>query len=103
MKPNREQIETIEDILGSATKYRETYEELYDFMHEELAAQAPGNTQVVLVLGDCYQMPDDTDHKQVTFRIVITNPNRTLTDKEVAAVLDAVSGAAKTKLKAARV
>ncbi|MES2426737.1 MAG: hypothetical protein V4560_07165 [Bacteroidota bacterium] len=30
MKPNQEQREIIEDILGSVSKYRETYEELYD-------------------------------------------------------------------------
>ncbi|MES2484543.1 MAG: hypothetical protein V4581_01145 [Bacteroidota bacterium] len=30
MKPNAKQITTIEDILGSVTRYRETYEELYD-------------------------------------------------------------------------
>jgi hypothetical protein len=30
MKPNQQELEIIEDLLGSATKYRETYEELYD-------------------------------------------------------------------------
>jgi hypothetical protein len=30
MKPSQEQLTAIEDILGNASKYRETYEELYD-------------------------------------------------------------------------
>ncbi|MES2376151.1 MAG: hypothetical protein V4553_06225 [Bacteroidota bacterium] len=30
MRPNQEQLTTIENILGDVSKYRETYEELYD-------------------------------------------------------------------------
>jgi hypothetical protein len=38
MKPNQEQLTMIEDILGSASKYRETYEELYDHILSALEA-----------------------------------------------------------------
>ncbi|MBC7401119.1 MAG: hypothetical protein H7289_14365, partial [Mucilaginibacter sp.] len=30
MKPNQEQLTAIENILGQVSKYRETYDELYD-------------------------------------------------------------------------
>jgi hypothetical protein len=38
MKPNQQQLETIEDLLGSISKYRETYEELYDHILSALEA-----------------------------------------------------------------
>lgn len=38
MKPNQEQLTTIENILGDVSKYRETYEELYDHILSALDA-----------------------------------------------------------------
>jgi uncharacterized protein YacL len=38
MKPNQEQLTTIENILGDVSKYRETYEELYDHILSALEA-----------------------------------------------------------------
>jgi len=41
-----------------------------------------------------YQRPDDTDHKQVTFRFAVASYERTLTDAEVSKLLDAIAVAA---------
>jgi phenylalanyl-tRNA synthetase beta chain len=79
------------------------YEELYGFIDKELAIQAPDNTNIRLEPIDIYQKAGDTKHKQITFRVTITDPRRTLTDKEVASVLDAVAASVKTKFKAERV
>jgi phenylalanyl-tRNA synthetase beta chain len=79
------------------------YEELHDFIDKELGLQAPDNTYIELEPVDIYQKEDDTKYRQITFRITITDPKRTLTDKEVTIVLDKVADAAKAKLKAERV
>ncbi len=65
--------------------------------------RAPDGTYIELEPVDIYQKPDDTGHKQTTFRITITDPKRTLTDKEVNAVLDASAAGAKTKFNAERI
>lgn len=74
-----------------------SYEELYDFVNKQLAANAPDNTRSSVSLVDIYQKDGNTKHKHVTFRITITGLNRTLTDKEVAAVLDGIAASAKGK------
>lgn len=45
MKPNTEQLESIKNILGSVTNYRETYAELYDHILTALDA-IPDNDSV---------------------------------------------------------
>lgn len=80
-----------------------TYEELYDFINKELGLKAPSGTNISLEPVDIYQKTDDSKHLQVTFRITITDPKRTLTDKEVNSVLDAVAEGAKAKFKAERI
>jgi phenylalanyl-tRNA synthetase beta chain len=77
------------------------YEDLYDFINKELAIQAPNNTQLESI--DIYQKKDDAKHKQLTFRITVTDPQRTLTDKAVTAMLDKIAASAKTKFKAERI
>lgn len=79
------------------------YSELYDFLHKELHANEPDDTQLRLTPVDIYQKQDDSAHQQITFRVTITGVNRTLTDKEVAAMLDVVAGSVKTKFDAERI
>jgi phenylalanyl-tRNA synthetase beta chain len=79
------------------------YEELYGFIKNELDTSAPDTTRVQLDPLDIYQNPDDTAHKQFTFRATVTAADRTLTDTEVNELLDSVAAAAKTKLDAERV
>jgi phenylalanyl-tRNA synthetase beta chain len=80
-----------------------SFEELYDYLDKELGLQAPDDTYIQLEPADIYQKKDDTAHRQITFRVTITDPKRTLTDKEVTAVLDSVAGSAKTKFNAERI
>lgn len=79
------------------------YEDLYDSVDKQLGANAPDNTVVRLEPVDIYQKADDLDHKQVTFRVSITGTNRTLTDKEVSAVLNAIAETAKITIGAERI
>jgi len=79
------------------------YQELFDFVRDELGKVQPKNTLPNLSPIDIYQRKNDTDHKQVTFHLDIANYGRTLTDAEVNKLLDIVAAAAKTKLDAERI
>ncbi len=52
---------------------------------------------------DIFQRDDDQTHKQVSFRIKIASYEKTLTDPEVAKILDEIAEAANDKLKAVRI
>lgn len=52
---------------------------------------------------DIFQRPQGKDHKQTTWHIAITHPERTLTTEEVNKLFDKISGEAKHQLKAERV
>ncbi|PIZ63877.1 phenylalanine--tRNA ligase subunit beta [Candidatus Saccharibacteria bacterium CG_4_10_14_0_2_um_filter_52_9] len=80
-----------------------SYQELYEFVDKQLGTNAPDDSLIRLDPGAIYQKADDTEHKQVTFRVTITGTNRTLTDKEVNNVLEAIAAAAKTELHAERI
>jgi len=82
------------------------YQTLYDFVAkavDEAVHNIGGSSQRRLDERDIYQAPDDVAHKQVTFRLEIASYDRTLTDKEVNALLDSVAEAAKSDLDAERV
>jgi phenylalanyl-tRNA synthetase beta chain len=80
-----------------------TYDELYNFINKEYAANSPEDTHTRLEPVDIYQKPDDTGHKQATFRLTTTGLNRTLTDKEINKLLDSIAAAAGSKLGAERI
>jgi phenylalanyl-tRNA synthetase beta chain len=79
------------------------FAELYKFVDTELGANAPDDTHIELKAVGVYQGKDDLAHKNVTFRIVITAENRTLTEQEVTKVVDAIAAAAHEQLGARRV
>jgi phenylalanyl-tRNA synthetase beta chain len=79
------------------------YGELRDFVAEELRQQAPRDVDVQLADVDIYQKADDPKHKQVTLGITVTAHDRTLTDKSVNELLDAVADSSRDKLKAERI
>lgn len=79
------------------------YEEIFSFVAAELSNSSPAKTHSQLEGIDIFQREDDKDHKQVTFRATVTGSDRTLTDKEVNAVLDAIAEAAKSKINAERI
>ncbi|TAH35834.1 phenylalanine--tRNA ligase subunit beta [Candidatus Saccharibacteria bacterium] len=73
------------------------YQALYDVLWDEVQAKKPDQTLVALRPLDIYQRPDDTGHKQISFRLDIASYVTTLTDKEVATFLGLVANAAKEK------
>lgn len=78
------------------------YALLYDLVYGRAQEDAPEDTRVHAEPVDIYQK-SGSRHKNVTFRISVTAFNRTLTDKEVAAMLDRVAAVTKAGLKAERV
>jgi phenylalanyl-tRNA synthetase beta chain len=79
------------------------YDELQDFVSKAYGTNAPDNSLIKLELVDIYQKDDAVGSKNVTFRLTTTGTDRTLTDKEVNRVLDAIAEAAKTELDATRI
>jgi phenylalanyl-tRNA synthetase beta chain len=79
------------------------YATVYDFVSQQLVANAPSQTTTELTPLDIYQAETDASHKQYTFRLTITSHQRTLTDQEVNKLLDATAQAAKEELNAERV
>jgi phenylalanyl-tRNA synthetase beta chain len=69
----------------------------------ELRAQAPEHSQITLDSVGAYQSPDDTEHKNLTFRITITAKNRTLTESEVTKTVEALATAAQAQVGGERV
>jgi phenylalanyl-tRNA synthetase beta chain len=80
-----------------------SYDTLHSFLNQALDANTPETTQVQLGSVDIYQKSDDAGHKQLTFRVTVTDTERTLTDTEVTKFLDTVAEAAKTELNAERI
>ncbi|HEX7963096.1 MAG TPA: phenylalanine--tRNA ligase subunit beta [Candidatus Saccharimonadales bacterium] len=79
------------------------YATVFDFVWGEIGAACPENTLPSLGPVDIYQRDDDQDHKQITLRLGLASYERTLTDQEVAAILDTIAAAAAEKLNAERI
>lgn len=80
-----------------------TYDTVFHFVWDKLAEVQPANALLGLSPVDIYQRDDDPDHKQITLRFSIASFERTLTDDEVAKLLDHVAEAAKVEIGAERV
>lgn len=80
-----------------------SYQELHDFVFDQIAGLRPQATQYRLTPVDIYQRPEDGDFKQVTLRLSIASYDKTLRDTEVSALLEAVANACATQFKAERV
>ncbi len=72
------------------------YARLYGLVHERVKEDAPEDTRVHVGPVDIYEKAG-SKHKNVTFRVSVAAFNRTLTDKEVAAMLDKVAADAKVR------
>lgn len=79
------------------------YGGLYEFVRSKLSEVEPENTFVKVSPVDIYQRKDDTEHKQVTFRIALTSYEKTLRDEEVTKVLNYIADAAHTVYGAERI
>jgi phenylalanyl-tRNA synthetase beta chain len=77
-----------------------SFEKVYDVVGKAFGANAMENTHTGLEPLDIYRPDDGSRH--FAFRFTVTGLDRTLTDKEVAKVLDAVAGTAAKELKAER-
>ncbi|HSW99619.1 MAG TPA: phenylalanine--tRNA ligase subunit beta [Patescibacteria group bacterium] len=71
-----------------------TYKTVFDFVWSELGGACPENTLPSLGPVDIYQRDDDPAHKQITLRLSLASYERTLTDQEVASILEKVALAA---------
>jgi len=74
------------------------FSEVQNFVSNELSKNAPDNTTIGIDPVDIYQKEDS--FKQLTFRLSITGTDRTLTDKQVAEVLDVIANSAQKQLQA---
>ncbi len=79
------------------------YQTVYDFTWKTLEGIRPKKTYASLVPVDIYQRQDDQAHKQITLRISLASYERTLTDDEVAKMLDQVAAEAGRTIQAERV
>lgn len=79
------------------------YQELYDFLWDELVKVQPPRTLPALNPVGIYQREGDQAHKQVTLHFEIASYEKTLTDPEVNKLLESVAAAAREKFGAERV
>ena len=79
------------------------YRRLFDAAQTALDGHKPDQTRASLSPVDIYQRENDTAHKQITLRLTIANYEKTMTDSEVAKLLDTVAAEVKDKLNAERV
>ncbi len=88
--------------LRSAAGLR--YAELTDFIDNNLRrlSAEPGYNYLLKPL-DIFRRAGDTKHKQMTWRITLWHPERTLTVAETNKLLDGLAGLAKKELKAERI
>ncbi|HVS58983.1 MAG TPA: phenylalanine--tRNA ligase subunit beta [Candidatus Saccharimonadales bacterium] len=78
-----------------------SYQELYDFVWDELSKVQPEHTLPSLGPLDMYQ-GDDKQHKNITLRFTIASYSKTMKAEEVNAMLDTVAAAAHEKFGAER-
>lgn len=79
------------------------YQQVFDFVQAHLTQNRPDKTHHILEPLDIYQREGDPEHKQITLRLSLASFERTLTDQEVATLLDEVATAARDQLQAERV
>jgi len=79
------------------------YQQVFALVQQTLAKTVPQQSLTDLAPVDIYQRPDDTAHKQITLRISVASYDRTLTDAEVAHVLDDIASSAQETLHAERI
>lgn len=79
------------------------YQQLFNFMIQTLEDSRPKDVTITLNPVDIYQRAEDAAHKQITLRVSAISYERTLTDAEVARLLEHAASAAHVALLAGRV
>jgi len=80
-----------------------SYQQVFDVAWNALQGQEPDTTFCSLTPLDIYRREDDADYKQITLHLSIASYERTLTDQEVAKLLDHIAEQAKSAFEAERV
>ncbi len=68
-----------------------SFAELDACLRQALHESAPDDTDIIVTPLSIFQKPDETEHTQTTFRIKVTNRQKTLREEEVSAMLDHVA------------
>ncbi len=94
----------IQQDLCLRTSIKHNYAKLSEFLEKQLekAKTLHGYDYELLPL-DIFQKEGDKDHKQTTWRIVLSHPERTMTTSETNHLLDNISANAKKELNAERI
>jgi phenylalanyl-tRNA synthetase beta chain len=80
------------------------YIRLVEFVEAQLAESANEHSYIYQLLPiDIFQKEDESEHKQTTWRIILSHPERTLTTDETNKLLDKIADEAKKKLNAERI
>jgi phenylalanyl-tRNA synthetase beta chain len=79
------------------------FADLSSFVQSQLLKTKPEHVQLSIVPLDVYQKNDDTASKQITFRVSMVSNEKTMTDQEVASLLDEMAQAAKQQFQAERI
>lgn len=79
------------------------YQKLAEFVTDKFIELKPENSHQAVTTIDIYQRDGDRDHKQITFRLSVASYECTLTDAEVAKLLDGIAEAAKDRFSAERI
>ncbi|HSW36951.1 MAG TPA: phenylalanine--tRNA ligase subunit beta [Candidatus Saccharimonadales bacterium] len=79
------------------------YQELFNFLWQEIEKSKPEQTMAKLSPVDIYQRDEDKARRQLTFRLSIASYEKTMTDTEVNALLDQVASSAHQKFDAERI
>ncbi len=85
--------------VDAATPYSTVYKNVWDALDEHRS----GDLHITLTPLDIYQRDDDTAYKQITLRLGIASYQKTMTDTEVAAILDNVAESTHKSIGAERV
>lgn len=94
---------SVEQDICLRVTVAQPYGELLTLVRDTLQTHVPSEAVFDLQPVDVYAREDDSEHKQVTFRVRVTHYARTLTDKEVTGLLDRVAEAAAENFSATRI
>jgi phenylalanyl-tRNA synthetase beta chain len=95
---------SLEQDITLRTDAKMQYSRLCDFMEGRLEEVSKAHGYIFqLVPLDIYQKEDDKNHKQITWRIILAHPERTLTTVETNKLLDKISDEVKKELNAERI
>jgi phenylalanyl-tRNA synthetase beta chain len=95
---------SLEQDITLRSDSKTTYAELNSFVDSQLqqASSGHGYNYEITPMG-IFQKEDDKEHKQTTWRIILSHPERTLTTGETNKLLDKIATEAKLNLNAERI